>query len=123
MDPIMPTNGDGWSNFLLLFASSEEAVFAGVRINPAHADPRLFNSRLPHCSVAPSNRSLDQARLDLGHGIEQPDMRCNMNNPQFRSHQEHRYLRSVGKRSEQLSMTGKLVPSCIHCFLASRSRT
>src|SRR5260221_11086546 len=103
----MPTSGDVWSNFLLLFASSEEAVFAGVRINPAHADPRLFNSHLPHCSVAPPNRSLDQTRLDLGDGIEQPDMRCHMNNPQFPRHEEDPYLRRGGNESGHISMTGK----------------
>jgi hypothetical protein len=85
-DPVMPASSDRWSYFLRFFSSSEEAVFAGMWINPTDTDSRLFNSRIEHSRVAASNGSLHQTRFDLCHGIKQPDMRRYVHNPQFRRH-------------------------------------
>src|SRR6188474_1947971 len=70
-----------------LFSAAEQTIFAGVRIDAAHADPGIVDARMHECLVSATNDALHQRGIDALNGVEQTDMRGHVNDAQFRRDQ------------------------------------
>jgi hypothetical protein len=64
-------------------------VFTRVRIDATHTDARVLDSSACQCLLGAGNRALDQARRDLGNGVNQTDVRGDVDNLEFRRRQHH----------------------------------
>ena len=86
----------GRLDFRLFFAISEEAVLTRMGINAANTDARVCDSGASQCFLSTDDRALDQARLDPGNGVDQTNVRGNMDDLELRRREQHRDLRCTG---------------------------
>ena len=76
-------------DFRFFLAPSEKSVLAGVRIDTAHSDTRMRESRLVQGLLRSSDGAFDQTRLDPLDRIDETDVRGDVDDPESRSGQHH----------------------------------
>src|SRR5471032_1291093 len=111
---------DRRDDLFFLLAITEQAVFARVRIDAAHANARLRNSRFHQRRVTAFDRALYEAGLDLPDRVDDADMRRHMNHAQMWRNQHHRDFLDAGQMREHFSVARILVAACVQRFLVER---
>ena len=107
-------------DLLFLFSVSEEAVLTGVRVDGADANARAFDAGFDQGFLCPLDGALHQARVDGGYGIDQADVRGDMDDPEFGCHQQHADFLGAGEIGEHLGVSGKDVSRHVQGFLVER---
>ena len=112
--------GDRRSDLLRFLAAAEQAVFAGVRVDRANADFRVGDAGALQGVVAAGDGPFDEGRVDAFYGFDQSAVRGDVDHPQFRRDQHHRYLRRAGQVGEHLGMTVEWVSAGVQRLLVER---
>jgi hypothetical protein len=91
-----------------------------MRVDATDADARIFDAALHECGVTARNSAIDQTRLDFSDGVDETDVRGDMQNTQLGSHEHHGDFRRAGQMREKFGVAGKLVAGGMEGFFIQR---
>ncbi len=95
---------------------SKQSVLAGMRIQPAHGDPRAKHAEFAHGLVAQLDGVEDAFRIDMAGGGE-IDVRGHMNGGKFFAPQQHARFFRMTKFRDVFRVSGKRAAFALQRFL------